>query len=207
MPLTSTIGRMWLKMAWSTRSNALAISMKHTLTSDPESSARTQSSTTEMSCQTVDICGRKPNCSSGIGCIFRQCAWSWSFTRLSKIFETHGNRISCNGNPVGVRGQRGDRKIQGRQKMGIKRGPQELASCAITAGPPQHDTTGPRHRAFDVFQGSCYTFLPPSARHPAWASKPSSATSVTRWFDSYFMALFTLCLVRSCGTCARVRYV
>ena len=23
----------------------------------------------------------------------------------------------CNGNPVGVRGQRGDRKIQGRQKM------------------------------------------------------------------------------------------
>ena len=48
-----------------------------------------------------------------------------------------------------------------------------------TARPPQHDTTGPRHRAFDVFQGSCYTILLPSARHPARASKPSSATSVT----------------------------
>ena len=33
---------------------------------------------------------------------------------------------------------------------------QELASCAVTARPPRHDTTGPRHRAFDVFQGSCY---------------------------------------------------
>ena len=28
----------------------------------------------------------------------------------------------CNGNPVGVRGQRGDRKIQGRQKMCHDRG-------------------------------------------------------------------------------------
>ena len=40
---------------------------------------------------------------------------------------------------------------------GIKPGSQDLASCAITASPPQHDTTGPRHRAFDVFQGSCYS--------------------------------------------------
>ena len=39
----------------------------------------------------------------------------------------------------------------------IELGSQELASCAITARPPQHDTTGARHRAFDVFQGSCYT--------------------------------------------------
>ena len=61
----------------------------------------------------------------------------------------------------------------------IELGSQELASCAITARPPQHDTTGARHRAFDVFQGSCYTILLPSARHPARASKPSSATSVT----------------------------
>ena len=38
----------------------------------------------------------------------------------------------------------------------IELGSQELASCAITARPPQHDTTGARHRAFDVFQGSCY---------------------------------------------------
>ena len=38
----------------------------------------------------------------------------------------------------------------------IELGSQELASCAITARPPQHDITGPRYRAFDVFQGSCY---------------------------------------------------
>ena len=53
------------------------------------------------------------------------------------------------------------------------------SSCAIAARPPQHDTAGPRHRAFDMFQGSCYTILLPSAQHPARASKPSSATSVT----------------------------
>ena len=29
---------------------------------------------------------------------------------------------SCSGNPVGVRGQRGDRKVQGRQKMCRDRG-------------------------------------------------------------------------------------
>ena len=42
-------------------------------------------------------------------------------------------------------------------RPGIEPGYQDLASCAIIARPPQHDTTGPRHRAFDVFQGSCYT--------------------------------------------------
>ena len=44
-------------------------------------------------------------------------------------------------------------------RAGIKPGPQELASCAITARPQQHDTTEPRHRAFELaelFQGSCY---------------------------------------------------
>ena len=61
----------------------------------------------------------------------------------------------------------------------IEPGSLELASCAITARPPQHDTTGPRNRAFDVFQGSCYTILLPSAQHLAQASKPSSATCVT----------------------------
>ena len=40
--------------------------------------------------------------------------------------------------------------------LGIEPRSQALAFCAITARPPQHDTTGPRHRAFDVFQGSCY---------------------------------------------------
>ena len=44
--------------------------------------------------------------------------------------------------------------------MLIELGSQELASCAITARPPQHDTTGARHRAFDVFQGSCYIKYP-----------------------------------------------
>ena len=38
-------------------------------------------------------------------------------------------------------------------RLGIEPGSQELTSCAIIARPPQHDTTGPRHRAFDVFQG------------------------------------------------------
>ena len=64
-------------------------------------------------------------------------------------------------------------------RLGIEPGSQELASCAITARPSQNDTTGPRHRTFDVFQGSCYTILLPSARPPVRASKPSSATSVT----------------------------
>ena len=66
-------------------------------------------------------------------------------------------------------------------RPGIEPGSQDLASCAITARPPQHDTTGPRAATelFDVFQGSCYTILLPSARHSAWASTPSSATSVT----------------------------
>ena len=43
----------------------------------------------------------------------------------------------------------------------IEPGSQDLASCAITARPPQHDTTGPRHRAFDVFQGSFYKLRGP----------------------------------------------
>ena len=38
----------------------------------------------------------------------------------------------------------------------IEPGSQELTSCALAAGPPLHDTTGRRHRAFKVFQGSCY---------------------------------------------------
>ena len=94
-----------------------------------------------------------------------------------------GRACNCNGIPVGVRGQRGDRKDQGRHakdvsRPGLEPESQELASYAITARPPQHDTTRSRHRAFDVFQGSCYTILLPGARHPARASKPSSATSV-----------------------------
>ena len=42
-------------------------------------------------------------------------------------------------------------------RPGIEPGSQELASCTITTRPPKHDTTGPCHRAFDVFQGSCCT--------------------------------------------------
>ena len=37
-------------------------------------------------------------------------------------------------------------------RPGIGPRSQELASCAVTARPPQHNTTGPRHRAFDVFK-------------------------------------------------------
>ena len=40
-------------------------------------------------------------------------------------------------------------------RPGIEPGSQDLASCA--ARPPQHNTTGPRHRAFDMLQGSCYS--------------------------------------------------
>ena len=43
-------------------------------------------------------------------------------------------------------------------RPGIEPGSQDLASCALTARPPQHDTTGTRHRAFDVVQGSCYNY-------------------------------------------------
>ena len=35
-------------------------------------------------------------------------------------------------------------------------GSQELASCTTTARPLQHNATGPRHRAFVMFLGSCY---------------------------------------------------
>ena len=39
---------------------------------------------------------------------------------------------------------------------GIEPGSQELASCTTTARPLQHNATGPRHRAFVMFLGSCY---------------------------------------------------
>ena len=42
-------------------------------------------------------------------------------------------------------------------RLGIEPGSRELASDAITAGQPPHNTTRSRHRAFDVFQGSCYS--------------------------------------------------
>ena len=54
---------------------------------------------------------------------------------------------------------------------GIEPGSQELASCAITTRPPQPDTTGPRHRAFDVFQFSCYRFMPGNQWAPLLASE------------------------------------
>ena len=63
-------------------------------------------------------------------------------------------------------------------RPGIEPGSQELASCAITTAARYH-ATARRRAAFDVFQGSCYTILLPSARHPAPAAKPSAATSVT----------------------------
>ena len=40
----------------------------------------------------------------------------------SREIEFHFLTAWCNGNPVGVRGQRGDKKVQGRQKMCRDRG-------------------------------------------------------------------------------------
>ena len=60
----------------------------------------------------------------------------------------------------------------------IELGSQELASCAITARPPQHDTTGPRHRAFDVFQGSCYSFR---CSLPPWVLQRRPASTSNGW--------------------------
>ena len=57
----------------------------------------------------------------------------------------------CNRNPVGVRGPERRQEDSGTSKdvswPGIEPGSQEIASCAITARPPQHDTTGPPHRS------------------------------------------------------------
>ena len=57
----------------------------------------------------------------------------------------------------------------------IELGSQELASCAITARPPQHDTTGARHRAFDVFQGSCYSCAAEIFQHDMWKEMKATA--------------------------------
>ena len=57
-------------------------------------------------------------------------------------------------------------------RPGIEPGSQELASCAaITARPPQHDSTGPHHRAFYVFQDSCYTGVNPDIEKREAASR------------------------------------
>ena len=69
-----------------------------------------------------------------------------------------GSHPICKGNPVAVRGQEETGRFRDAKRCvatGIEPGSQELASCA--ARPPQQYTTGPRHRAFDVFQCSCYT--------------------------------------------------
>ena len=74
----------------------------------------------------------------------------------------------CNGNPGGVRGQRGDRKIQGSQKMRRDRrsntGSQQLASCAMPARPPQAWYYRPAPRSFWRVQGSCTCYHVSRAR-------------------------------------------
>ena len=59
---------------------------------------------------------------------------------------------------TGIQVESGAREETGRFKdvktcvaTGDRTGSQELASCSITTTQPQHDTTGQRHRAFDVF--------------------------------------------------------
>ena len=69
-------------------------------------------------------------------------------------------------------------------RPGIAPGSQDLASCAITARPPQHDTTGPRHRAFDVFQGSCYNRSAPQTHSPHLRA---STASMKGWNVVFFL--------------------
>ena len=102
---------------------------------------------------------------------------TWQPTLL-RIFNK-----SCNGSPVGVRGQRGDRKIQGHQKMCRDRGSNSglRPPAPLTARPPQHDTTGPRHRAFvQGVPGFLLQILPWSLLLVASRLKITHQTSVGR---------------------------
>ena len=81
---SSKVERLWMRRAWSTRSNALAMSTKQACTVEPASNKRYHSSTTDGSCHTVDLFGRKPYCSSGIAFAFRQWFCSCSLTSPSK---------------------------------------------------------------------------------------------------------------------------
>ena len=58
--------------------------------------------------------------SSAEAAVYAKCRSNW--TNWVFYSGKHLVQCCCNGNPVGVRGQRGDRKIQGRQKMCRDRG-------------------------------------------------------------------------------------
>ena len=70
---------------------------------------------------------------------------------------------------------------------GIEPGSLRLSGISLLrhgARPPQHDTTGPRHRAFDVFQGSCYTTGKRGSSRPGswrwhWCSSAETASVCT----------------------------
>ena len=73
--------------------------------------------------------------------------------RVEKGNGTMNTDKICNGNPVGFRGQRGDRKKKKKKKFRDVKRCVATGDRAITARPPQHDTTGPRTRAFWLVSG------------------------------------------------------
>ena len=84
-----------------------------------------------------------------------------TITLQHKLLQHHCNSSKKDRSTVDVTGNllesgareetRSFRDVKDVSRPGIEPGSQELVSCAITATPPQHDTTGLRHRAFDVF--------------------------------------------------------
>ena len=68
----------------------------------------------------------------------------------------------CHGNLCGVRKLREEtgrfRDVKRWVSTGDRTRVSGIGILHHNCGPPQHDITGPCHRAFDVFQGSCYTF-------------------------------------------------
>ena len=85
---------------------------------------------------------------------------------LAKIIGRSPPPPPCNGNPVGFRGQRGDRKIQGRQKMCRNRGSNPgLRNWPPAPKPPDHRSTTPPDRATELL--TC--FRVPVTPHPPYA--------------------------------------
>ena len=83
-------------------------------------------------------------------------------------------------------------------RPGIQIRSQDLASYAITASPSQHNTTDPRHRAVEVFQGSCYTRYQNAAKLAGAHSGSSGFVEASRCLSHLFCANCTMRLVLVC---------
>ena len=70
-------------------------------------------------------------------------------------------------------------------RPGVEPGSQEPAPCATIARPLQQYTTGACHKAFDRFQGSCYTLFRKEYKKksfsPAWGWLVGSSKPNGRW--------------------------